>query len=648
MMSPMVDVVRRAAGVLGVSLLIGSASLACEGGSQPVHPPPSEGSIAAEDGRGQSAAGGQARDEGQARALAPVVLITDPEVLAALEAAGLSAGAVAFGQGGAEISSFVDSERLTSLRAILADDVAEFARADSKAGVGLDHAHRLFDIDWLDAAADKTRFELIALVNRADRQPFAAEHCGETRLIYRLAYTTELDGERVDSRLPMTLNVVLWQDGEGDDCGALAQRWMAPVEQDASERAAWLRRPEGPLAPTRLSPRALEAVEVNLQVVRWPAVMHPSLGGHAEYVLRVFRPDSREGGGLAPAPLENTPDVARLAKDPDERAALLAWLRDGQTLAALADGVPVMPERFAATRAVSVAPRALARLANRPFSQLFDADDFADLELAGHATVETPRGLLRRLDTLSCHGCHETRSVAGFHLLGEPRDGAKVLDTMFVPTSPHLDGDLDRRLAWIETLADGTEPDPFRPLSDHERHRGNYGSHCGLGDPAFAAWTCAAELECVALDDPDMGVCLTPARSAGDPCEFGQLRTQRQGHRDRIRDVELGHCEGGATCNQTKVGFPGGMCTKSCASLGPDEACGAIVNLRQFNDCLARRQPFPGCIEAAAFSAGMRRCDADHRCRDDYICARSPMEPDAGVCIPPYFLFQMRVDGHVL
>ena len=49
---------------------------------------------------------------------------------------------------------------------------------------------------------------------------------------------------------------------------------------------------------------------------------------------------------------------------------------------------------------------------------------------------------------------------------------------------------------------------------------------------------------------------------------------------------------------------------------------------------------------AGAFSnpAALRACDVDSPCRDDYICARSGSE--RGVCLPPYFLFQLRVDGH--
>jgi hypothetical protein len=43
----------------------------------------------------------------------------------------------------------------------------------------------------------------------------------------------------------------------------------------------------------------------------------------------------------------------------------------------------------------------------------------------------------------------------------------------------------------------------------------------------------------------------------------------------------------------------------------------------------------------------LRQCSARHACRDDYICSQNEGHPPgSGVCIPPYFLFQMRVDGH--
>ena len=569
----------------------------------------------------------------------PIVLVTDRAVLRELEAQGLTASALAFGGGDVSVRSCTKDRGMKVIRAALEKDLAQIRAADPRAGVGMGHGHRLFDIDWL--SSDKTRFELIAVVNRTDRHPFERQHCGETRLVYRLAYASEVRGESVDSRLPMTLNVVFWQDA--DTCADAARRWI-PQREDAP-LATWLRADDGPLASSRLARSQLKSVEVNAQLVRWPAVMHPSLGGHAEYVLRVFH---RDGDSLVVAPLENTPDVPRLKGNAKLRAELGAWLREPDTLAALDKGIPVLPERFAAKKAISVTPRGMGRIANRPYSQLFAAADFEDLDLDARPTLRTPRGLLRRLDELSCQGCHETRSVAGFHILGEPDDASKVLDTMFVATSPHLDGDLARRRSWVAATARGQEADDARPLSDTERNPGGYGSHCGLGDPAFAAWTCDDGLECVELDDPDMGVCLTPDREAGDPCELGDLRTHAKPSRDRVKNVQLLPCDDRAICNTDRVGFPTGMCTKSCTGLGDGEACGAIVNLARFNACVGARRPFPKCIEKAAFPVGMRRCGPALRCRDDYICARSPSDPDVGVCLPPYFLFQMRVDGHVL
>ena len=39
------------------------------------------------------------------------------------------------------------------------------------------------------------------------------------------------------------------------------------------------------------------------------------------------------------------------------------------------------------------------------------------------------------------------------------------------------------------------------------------------------------------------------------------------------------------------------------------------------------------------------RHNAARSCRNDYICARIG-DGDDGACVPAYFLFQLRVDGH--
>ena len=122
-------------------------------------------------------------------------------------------------------------------------------------------------------------------------------------------------------------------------------------------------------------------------------------------------------------------------------------------------------------------------------------------------------------------------------------------------------------------------------------------------------------------------------------------------HRDYVINESPEGCGARAVCNTNAVGFPEGMCTATCGDLREGEACGAIVSLRPFNRCIGRRRPFVRCIEETAHPAGMQACDRDHPCRDDYICARSPFDaagPEQGACLPPYFLFQLRVDGHVM
>jgi hypothetical protein len=150
-------------------------------------------------------------------------------------------------------------------------------------------------------------------------------------------------------------------------------------------------------------------------------------------------------------------------------------------------------------------------------------------------------------------------------------------------------------------------------------------------------------------------------------------------------------------------GFPAGMLRLSeCVGLPQEATCG-LVAAGGFNDCIKKmstdtRFDTNVCFRYFTNFAGMRACDAAKPCRDDYICVRpisgysredeanesfdsrrQDMEhpplpyneligqpaydntnfgeqmPDAdwvrrrdrrGYCIPPYFVFQFRSDGH--
>ena len=568
----------------------------------------------------------------------PLLFLDDPGLLASLEAEGLDLGRRVFGVASGTTQALrAESPRgFHRIAATIERDLAEVRRQDPQAGTGMRYVHRLFDTTWL--SSPHTRFELVAVVNRLDRDVFHPGSCGELRLIYRLAYTRTVRGERVESRLPMTLNAVFWlpKDSTEGGCRGVIDRLRAPAE---GADAARLLAPGGALDLETLGPAALESVEINLQSVRWPSTIRPDLGGHAEYILRVFTPGPR---GLTPAPLENTPDVAKVRRDRRLRAELVATLRSPDALAAIDAGTFVLEERFLAQRATSVAPHGLARRVNRPYTTLLTAAELAELPLEGRQTIASPAALLRRLDGLSCQGCHQSRSVAGFHVLGRAKDPSDPTDALHASHSDHAKDELIRRRRELDARRSDQPVDRARPPA--ELGDGGYASRCGLGDPGFAQARCRPELTCTAVDDRELGLCLPNARAElGDPCQLGAVIADERPHRDRIPNAADHPCGPGRVCEVAKVGFPNGMCAASCDDLGHEGTCGAIALLGPFNACLARGEPFPACLQLTR-PAGLRACDAQRPCREDYVCAQMP--GGRGACLPPYFLFQLRVDGH--
>jgi hypothetical protein len=578
----------------------------------------------------------------------PVLLVTDPAALRELEARGLTLARFFGATGGAtDNAALATTPGYASIADALAREVAAHAARDPKAGVGVARfSHRLFDVRWL--RSPKARYDLVGVVNRLDRVPFREGSCGETRLVYRLAYSAEVGGAAVDSRLPMTLAVELTVPAEQGGCRGVARRWVPPRGASGSALAEHLAGSEGPLAAGALAANrpSLHQVVANVQLVRWPSAVRPDLGGHAEYALLAFRNDAATGR-YAAAPLENTPDAERLRRSPALKRKLLELLATEESLRALDRGTLVLPDAFLARRAVSVTPRGLSRGQNRPFSSLYAAKDFAQVDFSAFQRVRSAEGALRRLDTLSCQGCHEARSIAGFHLLGDDPASTPAGNALDFGSSPHLVAELDRRARVVASELAGTPAD-FDVGFPERTGAGGYGEHCGLGaEPTFRDWRCAEGLVCRAYDAPrgdPVGQCLPAvAANAGDPCEHGPLASDADGTRDRVASVTREACAGNAVCNRNAVGFPGGMCTEDCSALSPSARCGAIAVLEPFNACVARGERFFDCLASHARAAGLRSCGTGEPCRDDYVCARTP---SGGACIPPYFLFQLRVDGH--
>ncbi len=594
-----------------------------------------------------------------------LTLMTEPEVVRALESRGLSLGDrledPSFRK--ASNAALAGRPRYGAIAQWLIQDLEQIQASDPELGVGMGKDKRLFDPSFL--VTERARLVLVGVANRMDRAYVDPEHCGEIRLIYRLAYRVESHGEEVASRLPMTVNLVYHAKRPGlpadpTACGRIASRWKLPQGASAPTAAnlETLVGPTGPLSPDRFPLSALKALEVNLQSVRWPSAVRPDFGGYSQYHLRVFEWDAK-AGVFRKGYLENQLDIGRLKQDQILRGELKRWILTPGNLQAIDRGTAVFPDKFLAKAATSVTPGGLTRLQNRPVLKVFREADFQGVSFSKLKRVKSAASLLRRLDDLSCVGCHQSRSIAGFHLMGQDPLNKYPGNSVRVAASAHALADLPRRRAVIEAFATGERPHFERGWAERADEApgfpaGVYGAHCSLGrDPSFSEWSCGAGLECrnvlTATFDEEIGQCF-PAREAGigDPCESGQVRENADPRLDVLiagRETGCGR-HLGLRCVAEKGGFPGGMCAlEDCQDIPAGGVCGSLPTAKPgFNSCLGAGKNFVECIRAFAAPRGLRGCDAKNPCRDDYICAEA--QNGKGACVPPYFLFQFRVDGH--
>lgn len=591
----------------------------------------------------------------------PSLLITNPRTLLALEISGWSFGDVTGtrDRGSSRRADYAEeaadvlirrSPVYADLSAAVGHDLEALAASSPDVGVGLDHMDRMFDPAWLSSA--RSHYELVGVVNRFDLRTEGTSGCGQTRLIYRLAHHPARD-DRSPSRLPMTVSMIYFD--RRTDCAEVARQWMAIEDAKGSDLATRLR--SGPLA--HLRPTAFDRIELNVQSLREIGV--PGRTGfqeQAQYVLRGF---DVVNGHLVASRLRNTPATDLSGA---KLAVLRSWIRDH--VAAIDAGTAEVPAEFLATTAVSKAPYGLARRSNRPFRQLFpDATAaFGDLDLHGNQVVTSPVLLVRRLDELSCTGCHQTRSVAGFHLLGEDRSG-EPREAMVIGISSHLRETLAWRARFLRAAATGHDLAEVMPFPEHADDAGGYGAHCTPPGEAAGGpeWHCATGLECRSnpVAGNDIGLCVVAGGThAGDPCQDVKL-VAASGVDDEVASPEPPRrCaievprpgQGGGTamigrCNVK--GFAGGMCTAVC-NLGV-KINGAVCAVGQRpgferacfrpdvkpEDCLLMPGNFTHLL--------LQACSRTEPCRDDYVCIRVPDRPlDHGACAPPYLLREIRVD----
>ena len=420
-------------------------------------------------------------------------------------------------------------------------------------GVGASFERQMFDRELLYSA--RSRFVLAGIVNRMDRAYVSPETCGEVRLIYRLTRMGDSPaGDDANApRLPMTLNVVLRAKGEKTfapggiaiTCKDIAQRWLATTKwpQTGADLAIRLMSAGGPLE--FVEPVDVDRIETNLQIAHAPKSAVRDF--RTDYLLKVFRYDAQTRL-FEQAPLENQIDRNRLLADDNLRRDFAAWLLDPKHFGELDRGTILIPDRFLAAGAIAPTPVGFDSSNLQPEFGLVQGEGatanpvFSENDVVGalkkaseHGVklqnIRSVAGFERRLNDITCSGCHQTRGIGGFHFPGVDWMAAKPSNSSVVPASPHFFGDQTRRRDILTAMRDGRPPDYARGFSSRPQLRGStelagteyedgWGAHCylqrpnaGDNDRSFKSWTCAEGLACqVASQATRMGMCFVKSR----------------------------------------------------------------------------------------------------------------------------------------
>ena len=419
-------------------------------------------------------------------------------------------------------------------------------------GVGSSYDFQLFDRALLYSR--DSRFALAGIVNRMDRAYLSEANCGEIRLIYRLTRTSapETGDAAASPRLPMTLNVVLRAKGDNATgsgmaitCAEIARHWLAAGDSSLTgvELAAKLVSGDGPL--DLIEPENIDRIETNLQIAHAPKSAVRDF--RTDYLLKVFNYNA-QSGTFEEAPLENQIDRQRIFADERLKRDFKEWLLDPRHFTELDRGTILVPDKFLATGAIAATPVGFAPSNLQPAFGLVQGDDaaadavFRESDVVAALKKAAERGVSlqnirslagfeRRLNDMTCAGCHQTRGIGGFHFPGVDWMAARPSNSTVVPASPHFFGDQIRRRDILASMRDGKRPDYSRGFSSRPQTRGStelagteyddgWGAHCYVQRPnaadtdrSFKSWTCAEGLACqVAGQASRMGMCFVKSR----------------------------------------------------------------------------------------------------------------------------------------
>ncbi|MGY8633491.1 hypothetical protein RAD15_13515 [Bradyrhizobium sp. 14AA] len=406
-------------------------------------------------------------------------------------------------------------------------------------GVGEGFDVQLFD--RVNLKSPDTRFVLAGIVNRMDRAYVSEESCGEIRLIYRLVrFEIRPDGGKTATRLPMTFNLVMKaRDARQTDasrkpvsCAEIARRWL--------DNGDWQGLIGGTFYP---SDAMLDRIETNIQLsVAAKSALHDF---RSDYLLKVFKYDAATKT-FEESTLENQIDRDRILADEALRRDFRDWLLAPDHLREFDRGTVLIPEKFLARAAVVPTPTGLDASALQPEFGMMQGEGkgdpvFTDNDVVGALkqaaargdmqNIRSVAGFQRRLNDVTCSGCHQTRGIGGFHFPGVDWQADKPSNSTIVPASPHFFGDQLRRRDILTAFAAGKRPDFSRGFASRPQTRGSpelagseyqdgWGAHCsledagsGTRDKSFMSWSCANGLTCqAAAASRRIGMCFIKTR----------------------------------------------------------------------------------------------------------------------------------------
>jgi len=336
---------------------------------------------------------------------APVVLIDQP---ATLESLGLAFGPTVLG---------IDDDSTLAMRKSRAfRELAAALRENA-------------DIPGWWLRSEHTAFEVAAVANRLDRMDVLPGTCGESRVVYRLVRRAD-DGSR--ETLPVALSALFEQPQGPGGCADVAQAWQT----DAAEKLA---DGGGPLSPQVLSRARLRAVESNVRTRFRDDPPHNVLSIHIPAESPRWDEPTWTAGMLEFAPWSwykgrGWSRVTELLSAPAMRQSVF----EGTVMTTSLSDLGLVPEDV----------RGWHSWESTRMSPLGRAETMLP-EDSDYAPFEGREAFVERARSLSCAGCHSTRSVDGFHVALE--------------SSAHLQDDSVWRRAYVEAIAEGREPNRTRP-----------------------------------------------------------------------------------------------------------------------------------------------------------------------------------------